>query len=101
MGTISESASDAGLSDFKFANANLATIINTIIPLIFAVAGITLFIMLIFGGIAIFMSSGNPESMKKGTQQITNALIGLVIIFAAYWIVQLVEYSLGLSLLGA
>lgn len=100
MGTITESDPDANLQDFKFADADLATIINAIVPLIFAIAGITLFIMLVMGGLAIFTSAGNPEGMKKGQQQIVNALIGLVIIFAAYWIVQLVEYSLGLNLLG-
>ena len=87
-------------ADYKLAGIDLAGIINLIVPLIFAIAGITLFIMLVMGGLAIFTSAGNPEGMKKGQQQIVNALIGLVIIFAAYWIVQLVEYSLGLKLLG-
>src|SRR3990167_8638322 len=84
-------------ADYKLAGIDLAGIINLIVPLIFAIAGITLFIMLVMGGLAIFTSAGNPEGMKKGQQQIVNALIGLVIVFAAYWIVQLVEYSLGLN----
>lgn len=78
----------------------LADIVNTIVPLIFVIAGITLFIMLIAGGLTIFTSAGNPEKMKQGQGRIVSALVGLIIIFAAYWIVQLVEYSLGLSLLG-
>src|SRR3989344_4932980 len=100
MGTITESDVDAGLAGFQFAGKDLAFVINTIVPLIFAIAGVTLFIMLIAGGLTIFTSAGNPEAMKKGQGRIVSALIGLVIIFAAYWIVQLVEYSLGLKLLG-
>ncbi|HKZ35626.1 MAG TPA: pilin [Patescibacteria group bacterium] len=84
----------------ELAGATPGDIINLVVPLIFVIAGIILFMMLIFGGLTIFTSAGNPEGMKKGQQQIVNALIGLLVIFAAYWIVQLVEYSLGLNLLG-
>jgi hypothetical protein len=35
--------------------------------------------------------AGNSKSTSEGGQKITSALIGFVLIFAAYWIAQLLE----------
>jgi hypothetical protein len=85
---------------FNFADEDLATIVNTVFPVIMVIAGLVLFAMIVSGGFTIFLSSGEPEKMKQGQSKITNGLIGLLIIFAAYWIVQLIEFSLGVNLLG-
>lgn len=74
-------------------------IINALIPTLFVIAGLVLFGMLIGGGFTIFLSTGNPEKIKQGTGMITNALVGFLIMFAAYWIIQLVEFSLGVKLI--
>jgi hypothetical protein len=49
----------------------------------------------------MFISSagkGESESTKKGSQAIAAALIGFLIIFASYWIIQLVETITGLTI---
>jgi len=76
-----------------------ASIINSLLPSIFIFAGIILFAMLIGGGFSIFVSAGNPEKIKKGQAMLVNALIGFFIIFAAYWIIQILEFSLGIQVL--
>ena len=76
-----------------------ASIVNAIIPLLFVLGGLALFGMLIGGGFTIFTSAGNPEKTKKGTAMIANGFIGFTIMLATYWIVQLIEFSLGLKLL--
>ncbi len=45
-------------------------------------------------------SAGNPEKQKEGSAMITGAVMGFVIIFGAYWIVQLLEWILGVSILN-
>jgi len=95
---------DAGLSDakrgsFSFSANTPAEIVTDLMPYIFTIAGIILFIMIIAGGFSIFTSAGNAEKVKKGQGMLVNALIGFLIIFAAYWIIQLVEFSLGLDLI--
>ena len=98
--TIDEADQGIFGSTWKFGAKPLpADIINAFIPTIFVLAGLVLFAMLISGGFTIFLSAGNPEKIKKGTAIITNGLVGFLIMFAAYWIIQLVEYSLGLQLL--
>jgi len=85
--------------DFKFYGNTPTYIINRLIPYILIFAGTILFVMLIAGGFSIFVSAGNPEKVKKGQGMIVNALIGFFIIFSSYWIIQLLEFSLGISIL--
>ena len=76
-----------------------ADIINAVLPFVFVIAGLVLFVMFFFGGFTIFVSAGNPEKTKQGQQMMINALIGFAVIFAAYWIIELLEYSLGFKAL--
>lgn len=88
----------SGITGFSFAGKNPAEIIGEILPFIFIIAGLILFVMIIFGGFTIFTSAGNPEKMKQGQGMIVNALIGFIIIFAAYWIIQILETTLGFQI---
>jgi hypothetical protein len=76
-----------------------SNIINTILPYLFVIAGLILLAMLIAGGFTIFVSAGNPEKIKKGTGMITSAIIGFLIMLAAYWIIELLQYTLGFNVL--
>lgn len=85
---------------WKFGSGTTpAKIINDLIPIIFILAGIVLLAMLVSGGFTIFVSAGNPEKIKKGTGMITSALVGFLIIFAAYWIIELLEITFGIKVL--
>ncbi|OIN89015.1 hypothetical protein AUJ59_02790 [Candidatus Beckwithbacteria bacterium CG1_02_47_37] len=75
-----------------------AQIIEAILPFVFVIAGLILFVMFIFGGFTIFVSAGSPEKMKQGQGMIVNALIGFLVIFAAYWIIQILETTLGFKI---
>ena len=73
-----------------FTFQNIGGILNTAIPLIFAFAGLGLLLMLISAGYTFLTSAGDAKKMEQGKQQLTNAVVGFFIVFAAYWIVQLV-----------
>lgn len=66
-----------------------------------SIAGIILLVLLIAGGIGMISGAGsdNPERTAKSKQLVTSAVIGFVVVFAAYWIVQLIELITGLPLL--
>ncbi|MEK9143434.1 MAG: hypothetical protein AAB481_02300 [Patescibacteria group bacterium] len=59
------------------------------IPFIFAFAGIGLLLMLLSAGFNFLTSAGDPKKLEAGKQRLTNALIGFLIIFVAYWAVQM------------
>ena len=83
---------------FDLSGKTPADVITAILPFVFVIAGLILFVMFIFGGFTIFTSTGNPEKIKQGQGIIVNALIGFLVIFAAYWIIQILETTLGFKI---
>ena len=79
---------------------NIGAIINRAIPFIFGFAGLALLLMLIVGGFGILTSSGDAKKLASASQRLTYAILGFIIIFAAYWIVQLAAKVLGLQNTG-
>jgi len=79
---------------------SIPNILNALVPLLIVLSGLILFFMLIAGGFQLLTSAANPDDTEKGKQKITNALIGFIIIFAAYWITQIVEIVLGVKILN-
>ena len=84
---------------FKFADKNIADIFNSLLPYIYVFAGLILLVMLIMGGLGLMTAAGNADKMKAGYGKITNALIGFLIIFVSYFVVQLVETILGIEIM--
>ena len=76
---------------------DLGGIIYKLIPYIFGAAGIALLIYIILGGYQIMISGGDPKNIAAGKSKITNAIVGFIIIFVAYWIVQIIATMLGLK----
>lgn len=70
----------------------LSSVLSNAVTLIFPIAGAILLAMLMFGGFEYITSFGDSKKAELARTRITNALIGIVIIFASYWIVQLVDY---------
>ena len=79
------------------STTKIGGIINSVLPYIFAAAGIALLIYLVLGGLQMMTSRGDPKSMQAAQAKITNAIIGFVVVFLAFTIVQLVAQVLGLE----
>lgn len=79
----------------------ISDIISNVLPNIYILAGIILFFLLIGGGLMFIFSAGqeSPEGAGQGKKAITAALIGFLIIFASYWIIQIIEYVTGVGIL--
>jgi hypothetical protein len=84
---------------FKFANSTVGSIFGALLPYVFVVAGLVLLFMLIVGGIGLMTATGDPKKVEASQGRITMALVGFLIIFASYFIVQLVEIALGVKVL--
>lgn len=86
-----------GKFDFLSPNLKLGDIISPAINYIFVIAGLLLLVYLIYGGFHFMISVGDPKGMQEAQGKITNALAGFLIIFLAYWIVQILSSVLGLQ----
>jgi hypothetical protein len=80
----------------------IGDLISALLPNIYILAGIILLLLLIFGGLTVIFSAGksDPESAAKGQKTISAALIGFLVIFASYWIIQIIEIVTGIEILS-
>jgi len=74
-----------------------ASLLNIVVRNIFVIAGLLLFGTIIFAGFKII--SGGSKGYEEAKNIITIAVTGFLIMFAAYWIVQIVEVVTGVPIL--
>lgn len=81
--------------------ASPGNFISVLLKNIYMVAGVALLVLLIFGGISIILSAGSGDAKKTGQGQkaVTGALVGFLIIFASYWIIQIIQVITGIKIL--
>lgn len=84
----------------SLGGTDLGNIISKLLPYIFPLAGIVLLLYLLFAGFQFLTSAGDPKKVEQAKERLTSALIGFAIVFAAYWIVQIVGIVLGLGSTG-
>ena len=91
-------------SSFKFYSAGsqmsqVGAVIGGLLPYIYVVAGLLMLLMLIIGGITLMTSGGDPAKTKDGYGKITAGVVGFLIIFVSYFVVQILEVVLGFKIL--
>lgn len=64
-------------------------------------AGIILLVLIIAGGVIFIAAAGSDDSKKlaAASSTITSALIGFLVIFLSYFIIQIIEVITGLKIL--
>jgi len=85
---------DAG-GMFDLTSASIGDIVGKALGFVFAAAGIGLLLMIISSGFTLMMSAGDAKKAAAGKATLTNALIGFILVFAAFWIVQILGTILG------
>ena len=80
---------------------DVGALVSLFIKIVFAVSGVIILVFIIMAGIGLIAGAGSsdPEKIEKGKQSATSALIGFVVVFVAYWIVQLIELWTGIRIL--
>ena len=77
-------------------------LVSVIVQNAFVIAGVICLALWIFGGFGIIVGagSGDTKRMEQGRQAMSGAVIGLLVIVASVWIVQIIEKITGLSLMS-
>lgn len=76
---------------------SIGGIISAILPLVWSLAGIVLVAYFIFAGFQFMTSGGDPRKAQAARGKITDALMGFLIVFTAFWIVELVGIIFGID----
>lgn len=89
---------------FKIPNLtpfdNLGGLIDNLIQLLFFVAGLAFFIYLLLGGIQWITAGGDEKALTAARGRITGAIIGLIIVVAAFSIALIIESVLGIRIVS-
>ena len=87
LGTVEKNAFD---DKFAFTGQSLGGVVTALLPYVFSAVGILILLYLLAGGFQLMFAAGDPKRVQGAWNKITNALIGFVIVFLAYWITKLV-----------
>lgn len=73
-----------------------AFLVNLIVQNIFVIGGVILFLLIFYAGFK-FIQSGS-QGKEEAKKIITTAVAGAVVMFCAYWIVQIVQVVTGVDI---
>lgn len=76
-------------------------LVSVVIANLYILAGIILLVLIVLGGIGMIAGAGqnDPQKVAQGRKAATMAFIGFLIIFASYWIIQIIESITGVTIL--
>lgn len=74
--------------------------VSGFLNLILIVAGLVFFFILVIGGVKWILSGGDKAHTEGARNQITAALVGLVIVFSAWAIAKLIDSFFGINILN-
>lgn len=78
--------------------SSLNVFFNNILPNVYVAAGLIIFFMILWGGFTIVTGGGDSHKIQEGQKVITSAIIGLVVVFASFWIIQLIQVITGIQI---
>ena len=85
----------------RFNNPN--TLVGDVVSriVVFAILGAGLYFLFrtITSGFSIISSSGDPAKLQSATRELTNAVLGLVIVISVFFLAQIVEAILGINII--
>jgi hypothetical protein len=75
----------------------IGSLISAVVSALLVISALLAFLYLVLGGIQWITSGGDKAGMEAARNKITQAIVGLIIVAAAYAIMLLVSNFLGIS----
>lgn len=73
----------------------LEPLFTNIVQSVVALAGVALFVMLLYGGFTFLFSGGDQKKLDQAKGTLTTAIVGLVIIISAYLVLKTIQVFTG------
>jgi hypothetical protein len=89
----------SGIGNFN----SLGSIVSAVMANAIVIAGVIFFLLIIYGGwqFIIYGGTNNPSArVQKGKNLITWGLIGFLLVFSAYFILQIISYIFGINFMN-
>lgn len=83
--------------EWKVGFGSLGSLTSSLLPKFLILGGIIFFIMVIIAGFAVLKGAGSEDAQakEKWHQILTYGAIGLIIMFGALWVLQIINYMTG------
>jgi len=88
------------VNDVNFSS--VGAFISSVLPNIYVLAGIILFVIIVIAGLMFIFNAGKGDEKAAETSKkaLTAGIIGLVLIFASFWLIQIIEIVAGFKILN-
>lgn len=86
---------------FEAEFTDIGSVLSAVLPIVYLIAGLILFGAIIFSGFNLLVSGGDEKKTAEAKGCLSNAVIGFVIIFVSWWLVQILEIIFGIPILGS
>jgi Type IV secretion system pilin len=73
--------------------------VRTGINLLLGAAGVLAFIFLLLGGVQWITAGGDKDALDKARKRVTQAVIGLAVVFSVYALLYIVQVLFGVNLI--
>jgi hypothetical protein len=89
-----------GESEFAEDLSTPGGIVSRLLLFLFPLAGLVLFAMIVWGGFEILVKANESQkALDAGRNRITAAIVGFLLLFSSYWIIQIAEVIFGIVIL--
>ncbi len=88
---------DVNAGEAGFRITDLGVLINALLRVTLGIVGLLVFVFLIWGGIEWLTAGGDKSKTESARQKITNAIIGLAIVAAAFAISAILSRFFGVG----
>jgi hypothetical protein len=80
--------------------SDVGQLISALVGVLLIISALLAFFYLIMGGISWITSGGDKAKMEEARNKITHAIVGLIIVGAAWAVMTLVQNFLGVQIIG-
>lgn len=100
--TLKDIETSIGLKIGKASGEDITfgVVLSALLPYLYVFGGMILFSMLIWGGFEMLAGAQDTKAQEAGKNRITAAAIGFILLFVSYWLAQLLQFLLGINILG-
>lgn len=79
---------------------DIGGLISALLPWVLTIAGVLVFLFLLWGGVQYIFSQGNPKEVQNAQRRMTYAIIGLAVLILAFLVLQAIEAWTGIPVFG-
>ena len=101
MSPLEDAISGIEIPGLEFTQStDVGKFVSRLLQYALIIAGLVLFAMIISAGFTLLTSAGDPKKSEAGRNRLTTAVVGFFIVFAAFWIAQILQVIFNIPILS-